>query len=111
MHLTDLTDDELMVLLGALKMVTWADGELSEAESDTLGQIMSKVGPRATVALRRAREEITGQAALAAWAQKVQRVEARVVIFDACTLLARSDGIDDREMGVLDWLDDVWQAG
>jgi tellurite resistance protein len=110
MKLSDLHDDELIVLLGALKMVSWADGLLSDAESAALRKIIERIGPRAKKVLPRTAEVITGQAALAEWALRVERPEARVLIFDLCTQVARADGIDPTELAVLDWLDEVWQG-
>lgn len=111
MDVQNLTDDELVVLLGALKLIAWADGTLSELESATLGELVSGLGPRGEAALVRTRQEIRSPADLRRLAAGVRRPSARTTIFEACARLARADGFDETELDVLDGLDELWRDG
>jgi hypothetical protein len=104
-----LTEQELLVLVGLVKLVVHADREVSPAERAVLGRVQEVVGAVAwNTAVRTARERYVAIDVLEADARAVERREVRHAIHDLLVELAGSDEIIDAEAHVLQWVVQEW---
>ena len=105
----DLSENELLALVGLAKLVVRADHELSPEEATRLNALARRVGAGpwgAAVAEAQRRLKTEGQAR--AVAALVVREEARRWIYAALEELAGADGLVPEERQVLAWLEAQW---
>lgn len=109
MDLGELSERELLVLVGLVKLVVHADREVSPAEREVLGRLQGAVGASAwNAAVRTARERYASIDQLEQDARAVERAEVRRAVHEILLELAGSDEIIDAEAHVLQWIVQEW---
>ncbi len=108
LQINELTDDEELALIGVLKAVIQADKDLSKAENEELKRIAKLMGEKFHQRVAEAKQRFFSLSDIKKHAEKVQRPEARVLIFNHAVAMARQDGIIPEEADVLSWLAERW---
>ncbi len=110
MRLADLTDEELLAMVGLAKLVVRADNELSDDEVSALRALAVDVGDvRWQQALADATRRFRTRSDAMFYAKNVARAEAQQVIYEAMVKLSESDAVVPEEQRILDWLADLWE--
>jgi hypothetical protein len=110
MRLADLTDEELLAMVGLAKLVVRADKELSNDEAGALRALAVDVGDeRWQQALGEATRRFRTRSDAMFYAKNVNRAEARALIHQQMVKLSESDQVVAEEQKVLDWLAELWE--
>jgi uncharacterized tellurite resistance protein B-like protein len=105
----NLDETEALAFAVLVRAVIAADGRLDDEERDALQQLAVEYGEEAFWALMdRAAEAMNGPEAVQALASRVQRTEARELIYGVLVDVAIAGAIDPREQAILDWLVQAW---
>jgi glyceraldehyde-3-phosphate dehydrogenase/erythrose-4-phosphate dehydrogenase len=108
-ELSELSDLELQVLVGLVKLVVHADREISAEERQVLATVQEAVGvSRWNQAVRAARDAYELVEQLEIDAKALDRVDAQQQIHAVLLRLAGSDEIIDAEAHVLQWVVEEW---
>jgi hypothetical protein len=103
-----LSDEELVVLVGLVRLVVHADHQISAAEQDALAALQRRFGAdRWNVAVRAGRDRYTAPEALLADARRV-RPEVRRSALSILSELAGSDQVGAVELDLLRWVAAEW---
>lgn len=109
MHLSELTDDEVLVLVGFMRVVIRADGEFSDAERERVDAVRTALGlERFHAAMLGAAERFPSNEELKRAAKAVARPEARRAIHGVLVDIAASDTLTAEEDKPLRWLESWW---
>lgn len=109
MKLSDLDDDERLALVALTRAIVMGDQKVSAAEAETVPKVIEALGYAAyQAAVQAAHERLADDAALTAFLGKIVRPEARALIRETVSRLAKSDGVVPEEQRVLDWLSAAW---
>ena len=109
MELSELTDDEALVLVGFMRVVIRADGEYSQAEQQHVALVERALGPdRFKQAMLVVRGRLEKLELLKTAAKGVTRPEARRTIYDVIQKIAESDDVSVEEEKPLRWLASWW---
>jgi hypothetical protein len=109
MSLTDLTHDELLVLIGFLRSVMRADGVYTDPEKGYIAELSKVVGAaKFRAAMEEAYDRFPDVATLREGAEVVERDEARHLIVQTLIRAAAVDGVDEEETKPLSWLTATW---
>lgn len=109
MDLPQLSERELTVLVGLVKLVIHADREVSVAERAVLSRLQDVVGADAwNAAVRTARERYATVDVLETDARAVDRADVRKAVHAILTELAGSDEVVPAEDHVLQWVVQEW---
>lgn len=110
MELFQLTDEELLVLVGFLRVVVQADGEFSSAERDHVAIIRTALGEeRLHHAMLQAAERFPDNESLKAATKAISRPDARRTIHEVLVRVAESDRVTPEEEKPLRWLESWWE--
>lgn len=107
MQLSDLNDDEALVLVGFMRVVIQADGEYSDDERKHVAIVETALGSER---FQHAMSQVGELDALKALAKRVARREAQHAIFDVLSKIAGSDGLTSEEEKPLRWLASWWKV-
>lgn len=109
MDLGTLSERELLVLVGLVKLVVHADREVTPAEREALAVLQATVGPGAwNAAVRMARQRYASIDQLEHDARAVERPEVRRALHEVLSEIAGADEIIDAEAHVLQWVVQEW---
>lgn len=109
MELRDLSDDELRVFVGLVREVVRADGDYSDGEKAFVAELSERIGAaRFQAAMDEVRAQLPKRALLKDAAKRIERKEARQVMFDELIRLAAVDGVEEPEVKPLSWLASWW---
>lgn len=110
MKITDLTHDEKLTLIGLEKTIIQADRTFSSEEAAELKKLAKAMGEEQFKALvDEAKQAFKSLDAIKEQAKKVERPEARQLIYTLLYEMAVPDGLADNEKRVLRWLAKTWQ--
>lgn len=110
MELSELTQDEVLVLVGFMRVVVRADGQYSDEEREHVAIVETALGrERFHQAMLDVRGRADGLDALKAAAKAITRPEARRTIYDVLQKIAASDEVTPTEEKPLRWLASWWQ--
>jgi tellurite resistance protein len=110
MELSQLTHDEVLVLVGFMRVVIQADGEFSNAEREHVALVRTALGTdRFTKAMLEATDAFPDNESLKRATKAVTRPEARRVIHDVLVKVAESDAITPEEEKPLRWIESWWE--
>jgi hypothetical protein len=111
MELADLNKDEQIALAGLLEFVVLASGHVTpdeEAEIDTIVEALGEENYR--VAVDEVDKRFPDEPALRGFLAKIDRQEAREVIYGTVIEAAMCDTVEGRENALLAWLADAWKV-
>jgi hypothetical protein len=108
MTLDDLSQPEQVVLLALVGLMARMDGSVSQDELELLEQIADEIGEKRFEAARDAAAALSDGSAILEAASKVDRPEAREVIFELTYSIAVRDTIAESEAALLNELATLW---
>jgi hypothetical protein len=111
MELADLNKDEQIALAGLLEFVVLASGHVTEDEEHEIKSIVEALGEENyRVAVEQVDKRFPDEQALRVFLAKVERQEAREVIYGTVIEAAMTDTVEGRESALLDWLAEEWKV-
>jgi hypothetical protein len=111
MELTELNEDERIALVALLEMVVAADGEVSRDELTQIRRVIRELGEgayRAAAAAADAR--FASDEAARAFFLKIERPEARALLYETALEAALAHGVAGAESELLTWLQKQWNV-
>ena len=109
MEMNELTREEELGLIGLLKGVIQADRQLSFEENEELKRVAAAMGrERFQERVEQANELFRTLSDIKGHAGKIERPEARQLIFNMVREMARQDGVVEQEEELLTWLSETW---
>lgn len=97
------------MFVGLVREIVRADGEYTEREEAFVAELSEQIGPeRFREAMDEVREQMSKRAELKDAAKRVERQEARQLMFDHLIKAAVVDGVDEAEVKPLSWLASWW---
>ena len=110
MHLIDLLPEESLALVALSRAIARADGAISPLEGRAIALIAAEVGEATYRRLfAKAAESFPDQAALKAFLARIERPEARSLIYESILALAAADSISAEEEPLIVWLHETWE--
>jgi hypothetical protein len=110
MELKDLNGDERTALVGLVREVVMADGNLSEDELDEVGEIVDAFGEQGyQKALDSFEARFSDEDSFRRFLSGITRQEARELIYGTVLQGAAADAIEGGESELLSWLADTWK--
>jgi len=111
MKLSDLDADETLALVALMKAIVLTDGNVSAEEAEVVPDLIEEIGSERyqqsyTVAVQRLADDVS----LKAFLGEIRRPEARRLILDTVSRLARIDGLSDGERALLAWVSSTWKG-
>jgi hypothetical protein len=104
-----LSEQELLVLVGLVKLVVHADREVTPAEREILGRLQATIGAETwNAAVRTARDRYTSIEQLEHDARAVERAEVRRAVHETLVEIAGADEVIEAEAQVLQWVVQEW---
>jgi len=109
MELSELSPDELLVLVGLIKLFVHADRAVSKQERTVLRELQAQLGrPRWNEAVHTAKDAFPTVLRLESRARRIRRAGAQHAIHAALMRLAGSERLIEDESHVLQWVADEW---
>jgi hypothetical protein len=109
MKLSDLDADETLALVALMKVIVLTDGSVSAEEAEALPNLIDEIGEdRYLRSFTVATERLADDVSLKAFLGVIHRPEARRLILDTVTRLAKRDGLTDGERALLAWVSSTW---
>ena len=109
MDVNELNEDERVALVGLLKLMIQADKVMSDEEGRELNRVAEQMGPEMwNEAKRVAMKTLRSKKDIRRQAEKVERPEARAMIYDLVFDMALPGSVVDSEREELDWLVKLW---
>jgi hypothetical protein len=109
MTLDDLSQPEQVVLLALVGLMARMDGSVSQEELDLLEQIADEIGEKRFEAARDAAAALSDGSAILTAASRIDRIDAREVIFELVYGIAVRDTIAQSEAALLNELAKLWE--
>jgi len=110
MHLIDLLPEESLALVALSRAVARADGAISPLEGRAIALIAAEMGEATYRKLfAEAAASFPDQAALKAFLVRIERPEARALIYESILALAAADSISAEEEPLMAWLQETWE--
>jgi uncharacterized tellurite resistance protein B-like protein len=111
MELADLNKDEQIALAGLLEFVVLASGHVTEDEQAEINAIVDALGEESyRAAVEEVDKRFSDEETLRSFLRKVDRQEAREVIYGTIMEAAMSDTVEGRESALLTWLAKEWNV-
>jgi hypothetical protein len=111
MELADLNEEEQIALAGLLEFVVLASGHVTPDEEAEIAAIIEALGEeRYRAAVDEADKRFADEQALRAFLVKIDRQEAREIIYGTLIEAAMCDTVEGRENTLLAWLADQWKV-
>jgi hypothetical protein len=109
MELEDLNADERIALVGLVKMVVLADGEVAEDEIEHVEELVDAFGEEGYEAtLESFEKRFPDEDSFRKFLGTIERQGARELIFGTVLESADEGAIEGAEAAVLDWLSKLW---
>jgi hypothetical protein len=110
MELKDLNGDERTALVGLVREVVMAEGNVSEDEIDEVADIVDAFGEEGYQAAVDAFDaRFSDEEGFRTFLATIKRQEARELIYGTVLQGAAADAIEGGESELLSWLADTWQ--
>jgi uncharacterized tellurite resistance protein B-like protein len=110
MHLIDLLPEERLALVALSRAIARADGAITPLEGRAIAVIAAELGEATYRKLfAKAAESFPDQAALKAFLARIERPEARSLIYESILALASADSISAEEEPLMLWLHETWE--
>lgn len=110
MHFTDLLPEESLALVALSRAIVRADGTVTPLEGRAIAALAAEVGEATYRKLfAKAAESFPDQAALKEFLARIDRPEARSLIYEAILALAAADSISAEEEPLMVWLQETWE--
>jgi hypothetical protein len=110
MQLIDLLPEETLALVALTRAVARADGAISPLEGRAIALIAAELGEGTYRKLfAKAAESFPDQASLQGFLARIERPEARALIYETILALAGADSISAEEEPLIVWLHEAWQ--
>lgn len=110
MHLIDLLPEESLALVALSRAIARADGAISPLEGRAIAAIAAELGEATYRKLFvKAAELFPDQAALKEFLSRIERPDARTLIFESILALASADSISEEEEPLMVWLQETWE--
>ncbi|MFK7989078.1 MAG: TerB family tellurite resistance protein [Sandaracinaceae bacterium] len=109
--LPDLSNAELIVLAGLLRLMMMADHVVTNEELssvDRIGRTLGLTDSGWSEIWEQAAEDLADADDVRAAAASLARPAAREAVYEMLYRLADSDSIADEEWDLLEWLDETW---
>ena len=111
MELADLNKDEQIALAGLLEFVVLASGHVTEDEEHEIDAIVGAIGEDSyRVAVEEVDKRFSDEQSLRGFLVKIDRQEAREVIYGTVIEAAMTDTVEGRENALLTWLAAEWKV-
>jgi hypothetical protein len=111
MELADLNKDEQIALAGLLEFVVLASGHVTEDEEQEIDAIVEALGEENyRVATEEVDKRFKDEQSLRGFLAKIDRQEAREVIYGTVIEAAMTDTVEGRENALLTWLAAEWKV-
>ena len=111
MELADLNKDEQIALAGLLEFVVLASGHVTEDEQAEIDAIVDALGAESyRAAVEEVDKRFSDEALLRSFLRKIDRQEAREVIYGTIMEAAMTDTVEGRESELLTWLAKEWNV-
>ncbi len=110
MELADLNKDEQIALAGLLEFVVMASGHVTEDEQAEIDAIVDALGEdKYRAAVEEVDRRFEDEQQLRTFLSKIERQDAREVIYGTVMEAAITDTVEGRESALLDWLATEWK--
>ena len=110
MHLVDLLPEESLALVALSRAIARADGAITPLEGRAIAVIAAEIGEATYRTLfAKAAASFPDQAALKEFLARIERPEARSLIYESILALAAADSISAEEEALLAWLQETWE--
>jgi len=111
MELADLNKDEQIALAGLLEFVVLASGHVTPDEETEINTIVEALGEENyRAAVDEVDKRFPDEKALRAFLAKIDRQEAREVIYGTVIDAAMCDTVEGHENALLTWLASAWKV-
>jgi len=111
MELADLNKDEQIALAGLLEFVVLASGHVTEDEQAEIDAIVDALGEESyRAAVEEVDKRFSNEETLRSFLRKIDRQEAREVIYGTIMEAAMTDTVEGRESELLTWLAKEWNV-
>ena len=111
MELADLNQDEQIALAGLLEFVVLASGHVTPDEEQEIDNIVDAIGEeKYHAAVEEMDKRFPDEQALRGFLTKIDRQEAREVIYGTIIEAAMTDTVEGRENALLTWLAAEWKV-
>ena len=111
MELADLNKDEQIALAGLLEFVVLASGHVTEDEQAEIDAIVDALGEKNyRAAMEEVDKRFSDEETLRSFLHKIDRQEAREVIYGTIIEAAMTDTVEGRENALLTWLAQRWNV-
>ena len=110
MQLIDLMPEESLALVALSRAIVRADGAITPLEGRAIAAIAAELGEATYRKLfATAAESFPDQAALEGFLARIERPEARALIYESILALAAADSISAEEEPLMVWLHQTWK--
>jgi hypothetical protein len=110
MELADLNQDEQIALAGLLEFVVLASGHVTEDEQKEIDAIVDALGEdNHRKAVDQVDKLFSDEKTFRTFLSKIERQEAREIIYGSVMEAAMTDTVEGRESALLDWLAKEWK--
>ncbi len=110
MELADLNKEEQIALAGLLEFVVMASGHVTEDEQAEIDAIVDALGEdKYRAAVEEVDRRFENEEELRTFLSKIERQDAREVIYGTVMEAAMTDTVEGRESALLDWLAGEWK--
>ena len=110
MQLIDLLPEESLALVALSRAVARADGAISPLEGRAIALIAAELGEATYRKLfAQAAQSFPDQAALKEFLARIERPEARSLIYESILSLVSADSISAEEEPLIAWLHETWE--
>ena len=109
MQLIDLSPEESLALVALSRAIARADGTITPLEGRAIAAMAAELGEATYRKLfAKAAEAFPDQEALKAFVARIERPEARSLIYESILALAAADSISEEEEALMVWLQETW---
>jgi uncharacterized tellurite resistance protein B-like protein len=109
MQLIDLSPEESLALVALSRAIARADGTITPLEGRAIAAMAAELGEVTYRKLfAKAAESFPDQDALKAFVARIERPEARSLIYESILALAAADSISEEEEPLMVWLQETW---
>ena len=110
MQLIDLMPEESLALVALSRAIVRADGAITPLEGRAIAVMAAELGEATYRRLfAKAAESFPDQASLKGFLERIERPEARAIIYESILALAAADSISAEEEPLMVWLHETWE--
>ena len=110
MNLNDLLPEESLALVALSRAVARADGAVTPLEGEAIAGMAAELGEATYRKLfAQAAASFPDEAALKKFLARIERPEARALIYESVLAVAAADAISEEEESLMVWLQEAWE--